>query len=101
MFDFDAAVAAGMGFRVPLTGTQAARGFDRIMVLGVRLRASADDGRKDFQELLQGHAFSRSGFEILAQGSPTNNAEDTPSAYSRRADQTWPMTTSSAPQSST
>ena len=86
MFDFDAAVAAGMGFRVSLTADQAARGFDRIMVLGVRLRASADDGRKDFQELLRGHAYSRSGFEILAQGTPTNNAEDTPSAYSRRTD---------------
>jgi hypothetical protein len=86
MFDFDAAVAAGMGFRVPLTAAQAARGFDRIVVLGVRLRSSADDGRKDFEELLRGHAFSRSGFELIAQGSPTNNAEDAPSAYSRRHD---------------
>jgi hypothetical protein len=86
MFDFDTAVAAGMGFRVPLTVEQAARGFDRIVVLGVRLRASADDGRKDFEELLRGHSFSRSGFELLAQGSPTNNAEDAPSAYSRRDD---------------
>jgi hypothetical protein len=86
MFDFDAAVAAGMGFRIPLTTEQAARGFDRIVVLGVRLRADADDGRKDFESLIRGHAFSRSGFEILAQGSPTNNAEDAPSAYSRRND---------------
>ena len=86
MFDFDAAVAAGMGFRVRLTGEQAARGFDRIVVLGVRLRSSAEDGRNDFQELLRGHAFSRSGFELIAQGAPTNNAEDAPSAYSRRAD---------------
>ncbi len=86
MFDFDAAVGAGMGFRVPLTETQASRGFDQIVVLGIRLSADADEGRKDFEGLLRGHAFSRSGFEILAQGTPTNNAEDAPSAYSRRND---------------
>lgn len=86
MFDFDTAVAAGMGFRVPLDAVQAARGFERISVLGVRMRASAEDGRRDFEELLRGHRYSRAGFELLAQGAPTNNAEEAPSAYSRRDD---------------
>ena len=37
LIDFDRAVAVGMGIRVPLTPQEAAEGFDRIIVLGVRL----------------------------------------------------------------
>jgi hypothetical protein len=86
MFDFDAAVAAGMGLRIPLTPEQAESGFDRIVVLGVRMRADADDGRATFEELITGHGYSRAGFEILAQGAATNNSDDAPSAWSRRDD---------------
>jgi hypothetical protein len=86
MFDFPTAEKAGMGFRVPLTAAQAAAGFDRLIVIGIRLRDGADEGRTTFEELLRGHSFGRSGFEILAQGVATNNSEDTPSAYARRQD---------------
>ena len=45
MVDFDAAVAAGMGLAIDLTPEQAAGGFDRLLVLGLQLGASDDDGR--------------------------------------------------------
>ena len=86
MFDFPTAEKTGMGFRVSLTPAQATAGFDRIIVIGIRLRDDADGGRATFEELLRGHNFGRSGFEILAQGVATNNSEDTPSAYARRQD---------------
>ena len=57
MFDFDAAVAAGMGFRVPLTAEQAARGLrphrrPRRPPARERRRRAA----RTFEELLRGHA---------------------------------------------
>jgi hypothetical protein len=86
LFDFDAAVASGMGIRVPLTQEQAAHGFDRIVVLGVRMRADVQAGRAALEELIAGHAYGRAGFELLPQGSASNNADDAPSAWSRRDD---------------
>jgi hypothetical protein len=86
MFSFDAAVTAGMGIRVPLTTEQAAFGFDRILVLGIRLRDDAAAGQATLQELIRGHRFSRAGFEVLAQGVATNNSEDATAAHARRAD---------------
>jgi hypothetical protein len=86
LFDFDEALKAGMALRILLTQDQAARGFDRILVLGIRMRANGGDGRAAFEELIAGHAYSRAGFELLPQGSATNNADDQPSAWSRRDD---------------
>ena len=39
MVDFERAVAAGMGFAIDLTPAQASAGFDRLLVLGLRLGA--------------------------------------------------------------
>ena len=44
MSDFNTAVAQGLGFRVPLSEAEATNGFVRIVVLGVRLSASAEHG---------------------------------------------------------
>jgi hypothetical protein len=86
MFDFDAAVAAGMGLRVPLSGDQAANGFDRIVAVGIRMRSDARTGSAEFEQLLAGHARSRSGFELLSQGVATNNDDGMPTTWSRRDD---------------
>ena len=44
MADFERAVSVGMGIVVDLTPTQAQRGFDRVLVVGLRLGADAAAG---------------------------------------------------------
>ena len=52
MFDFDAAVAAGMGFRVPLTPSRPRAALTASSSSACACASSADDGRKDFEELI-------------------------------------------------
>ena len=76
MFDFERALEVGMAFRVNLTPQQAAAGFTRIVVLGVRVSDTAAEGKKQLETLLEDHLHSRTGFELLPQGTATNNTED-------------------------
>lgn len=85
MMDFDEAVKRGVGFRVNLSPEQT-QGFDRLFVLGVRLGSDANQSKTELETLFKNHYFSRSGFAFLPQGSPTNNTEDSNSAYSRQDD---------------
>ena len=85
MLDFDEAVGRGLGFRIDLTAQQAA-GFDRLLVLGIRLSSTAAEGKAELESLFQHHYFSRTGFAFLPQGSATNNTEDVNSAYTREED---------------
>jgi hypothetical protein len=86
MVDFEEAVRVGMGFRVPLDESAFQRGFDQLMVLGVRLESDEEDGRKRFEELLDNHHRGRAGLSLIPQGTPTNNTEDGGSGYSGRDD---------------
>lgn len=86
MFDFDEAVANGMGLRIDLSPEQAASGFDRVFVLGLKLGADKDKGQALLEELFAQHQSSRKGFSILQQGTPTNNTEEEVSGYSWRED---------------
>jgi hypothetical protein len=83
MVDFPAAVAAGVGLAIDLNVDQASMGFDRLLVLGVQLSASAEDGQAALAEILSHHAMSGSGLAVLAQGTPTHNTTGTGSGYSR------------------
>lgn len=74
MVDFDRAVAAGMALAIPLTADQYASGFTRVIVLGLQLSTTADEGPAALQELLAHHQWSRSGFFVLPQGTPAHNA---------------------------
>jgi hypothetical protein len=74
MVDFDRAVAAGMALAIPLTPEQYAAGFTRLLVLGMQLGTAAGDGPAALQELLAHHQWSRSGFFLVAQGTPAHNA---------------------------
>lgn len=74
MVDFDRAVAAGMALAIPLTAEQYATGFTRLLVLGLQLSTAAKDGPAALQELLAHHQWSRSGFFLVAQGTPAHNA---------------------------
>jgi hypothetical protein len=74
MVDFDRAVAAGMALAIPLTPAQYAAGFTRLLVVGLQLSTAAKDGPAALQELLAHHQSSRSGFFLVAQGTPTHNS---------------------------
>lgn len=84
MSDFEAALAAGMAFRLDLTPRQAESGFDRLYVLGLRLAATPDESRADLEALLQHHANGASGFAILRQGTPTNNSDEGAAGWTRQ-----------------
>ena len=75
MVDFDRAVAAGMALAIPVAAEQYATGFTRLIVLGLQLSAAANDGPAALQELLAHHQWSRSGFFLVAQGTPAHNSE--------------------------
>jgi hypothetical protein len=86
MFDFERALQVGMALRFDLTPEQASQGFRRVIVLGVRLADSPEEGKGHLEQLLEHHLCSRTGLEILPQGTPTNNTEKNSSGYSFRDD---------------
>ncbi|MDF0645213.1 MAG: hypothetical protein P0111_14375 [Nitrospira sp.] len=86
MTDFAAAEAKGLGLKVPLSPSQAADGFERVFVVGIRLSADAERNAADLQDLFTHHLYSRSGFAIVPQGTPTNNTEEATSPFNRTDD---------------
>lgn len=86
MSDFDRAVQVGMGFRIPLTPAQADGGFDRVLVVGLRLNADEQAGKTELETLLRHHSFSRTGLAVVPQGTPTNNTEGAGSGFGRLDD---------------
>ena len=84
MVDFDEAERVGMGVRIPLTPEQAARGFDRVLALGVRLADDHLEASQRLEELLESRHYT-DGLSIVTQGAPTNNTPGMPSGYDRRA----------------
>ncbi|HEU4414552.1 MAG TPA: hypothetical protein VFT65_07180 [Candidatus Angelobacter sp.] len=81
LIDFDAALAAGMALKAPLTAQQRAGGFERLYVYGLRTQTAS--GGDDFAGLLTAHHYT-DGFSLIPQGAPTNNTSDADSAYSRK-----------------
>ncbi len=84
MVDFEAAVAAGMALRIPVSPASREAGFDRVLVYGVSGAGerTADDGAAAIAGLLEAHHYS-DGLTFAPQGSPTRNTADAPSAFSR------------------
>lgn len=82
MSDFEEAVAKGMGFKVPLSPQEAARGFARIAVLGVTVSADPTAGAALLEELVQNHQFGPKGLSIVPQGTPTNDTTADGGGYS-------------------
>jgi hypothetical protein len=79
--DFDVAISMGLGFKVDLAADEV-NGFEKLLVLGVKLGADQEEGRKQVEELFEHHYFSRKGFSIIPQGTPTNNTGTADSGYS-------------------
>ncbi len=86
MVDFERAVKVGMGFRVNLTKTQASRGFDRLLVLGVRLSADEQGGAEMVGTLFEHHHYSRVGISLIPQGTPTNNTDKDGAGFTQAED---------------
>ncbi len=82
MVDFDKAVAYGMATKINLTPQEATRGFDKLFVIGIRLSANETASKTQLETLLTDHFYSKDGFGLIKQGTPTNNTEDKPSGNS-------------------
>ncbi len=82
--DFNAAIQAGMAFRITLTPEQQ-RGFNRIVVLGLKTGLSAKDSASRLGNLLQAHHYT-DGLELLALNTPTNNTENVNAGFSSKTD---------------
>jgi hypothetical protein len=81
MFDFGKAEDNGMAVRIPLSAPYDTDGFDRIVVLGLRLSCDSATGSTLISELVENHHYSENGFSLVLQGTPTNNTEDTESGF--------------------
>lgn len=80
--DFPRAVEAGMGVEIELSGEEAENGFDRLLVVGLRLSSDEDEGRLELESLLRHHYASKHGFGLVPQGSPSNNTASGSAAHS-------------------
>ena len=80
--DFETAVQAGMAFRITLTPEQQ-RGFNRIVVLGLKTGLNSQDSAARLGDLLQAHHYT-DGLELLALNTPTNNTETVSSGFSSK-----------------
>ena len=74
MIDFAAAVKAGMALEIPLDLPREANGFDRVVVIGLRLSSEPADAAARIERMFEAHRYSR-GMSIVPQGAPTNNTD--------------------------
>jgi hypothetical protein len=82
IWDFEAATKVGMAMRVPLPEPFASGGFDRLMVLGVRVSAGPAENKELLEELIDDHHYSPDGIGFLPQGTPTNHTSEVRSGFS-------------------
>ena len=80
--NFAKAIQVGMAMRMPLTEPFVAQGFDRLMVLGIRVSSLPVDHKELLEELIENHRYSPEGMSFLAQGTPTNHTAELRSGFS-------------------
>jgi hypothetical protein len=81
MLDFATAEAEGMALRIPLTEEQAASGFERLVVVGVKASLDGAASAARLAQLLDAHHYT-GGLAFVGQHVPTNNTADVASGYS-------------------
>ncbi|MCP4720543.1 MAG: hypothetical protein GY860_13895 [Desulfobacteraceae bacterium] len=87
MVDFNDAVDKGLGFVITKKDdAQLEAGYDKLMVVGVRITADKEEGKELIEELFSHHYFGNSGFSFLRVGTPTNNLQEAPSGYTDKED---------------
>jgi hypothetical protein len=79
--DFERAFEVGMAIKVPLTAAEAGAGFDRLIVLGLRLSSDPTRTAAEVETLFQHHAASKGGIGLVRQGSPAHNTDASGSAH--------------------
>lgn len=79
--DFDEAEKIGMAIRVPLSVFEKSTGFDRLVVLGLKVSADPSEGQRLIEELIDNHHYTPGGISIVQQGTPTNNTEEAAAGY--------------------
>ena len=80
--DFDKAIQVGMAMRVPLAEPFATGGFDRLLVLGIRVSSTAADHKELLERLIENHHYSPGGMSFLPQGTPTNQTAEQRAGFS-------------------
>ncbi|HEY2962790.1 MAG TPA: hypothetical protein VGJ37_10270, partial [Pyrinomonadaceae bacterium] len=80
--NFDKAIQVGMAMRVPLAEPFATGGFDRLLVLGIRVSSTPADHKELLEELIDNHHYSPDGMSFLPQGTPTNHTAEQRSGFS-------------------
>jgi hypothetical protein len=78
--DFAAAEAVGMGITIDLDAEDQARGFDRVLVYGLRSSLDPAEGAARLAALLDAQHYSR-GLAFVPQGTPTNNTAGAASGF--------------------
>lgn len=91
--DFSEAEKVGMGIRVLLSPSEAVAGFDKVLVLGVKVSANKSTSQGILESLLDNHHYTPGGLAILPQGTPTNNSKASDSGYqsARTDDEMFPV----------
>lgn len=74
LVDFEAAVACGMGIRIPLS-TGEAQGIDALVVVGARVGSSEQESAKLLERLFEAQRYTV-GLDVVRQGTPTNVLSD-------------------------
>lgn len=81
MIHFNAAIAKGLGVKIPISAEAYNNGFDRIVALGIKTSLTKEAGQQRLQELIINHHYT-DGFSLLKQGTSTNNTDTDYSGYS-------------------
>ncbi len=75
MVDFDEAVKVGMGIRINLQSISA-KGFDRLIVVGLRLSEDEAHSQSTLESLINNHHYEEDGISLIPVGTATNNTDD-------------------------
>ncbi|HJQ35115.1 MAG TPA: hypothetical protein VJ866_23395 [Pyrinomonadaceae bacterium] len=77
---YDRALLAGMAIDLPLDATDLTRGFDRVLVFGVKSTMNPDETADRLRALIEAQRFT-CGVAFVPQGTRTNNTTEGPSSY--------------------
>ena len=94
--DFRSALDKGMAKAIKMVGTEMTDGFDKIIVLGVKLYEGKthtgtwqdflkNTGKSQLEDLFFNHQYTKGGMSFVQIGTPTNNTDDAASGYNARS----------------
>jgi hypothetical protein len=83
MVEFDEAERVGMAVRFTMSKTVADKGFDFLLVTGIRKTSDPLESTTILKNLLNAHHYT-DGLSFIQPGTPSNNTEDTPAGFSSK-----------------